>query len=125
RVLVAPAIPAQGRFVQAGMIVGKGVAEPIDVADKLDAGLVATIGDGTTNLDMEHLAGRHMDQALLVGASGLGEGLAAALSPVPPAQLLTATLPLLFAIVSHDPVTRAQSDRFGDIAHQIVSLDGL
>src|SRR5690554_2992690 len=34
RVLVAPAIPAQGRFVQAGMIVGKGVAEPIDVADK-------------------------------------------------------------------------------------------
>ena len=120
--LVAPAIPTQERFLQGGMIVGKGVPDPIDVASKL--GIDAIIGDGTTDLDMELLARQHMDDALLVGASGLGEGLAAVLSPTRPAPLLSATLPLLFAIGSHDPATQLQIERLSDIADQIVSLDG-
>lgn len=109
QVLVAPAIPAQGRFVRHGEILGKGVAEPIDIAARL--GNAFLVGDGSTDQEMQQLAARHYRDDLLVGASGLSEGLAQTLTEKPPAPLLPVPLPMLIAIGSHDPVTMRQIER--------------
>lgn len=106
RAVVAPAIPEFGRISDQGILSGAGLPEPVDMAQRLE-------GCGL-NLDFPHISGPEdfarieafppADTAL-VGARGLGAALAgparAKAPPVFPA-------PLLAAIGSRDPVSRAQ-----------------
>jgi uncharacterized protein YgbK (DUF1537 family) len=110
--VLAPAIPAQGRLVRDGRIVGGGVPAPIDIAANLGRVEGIAVVDGATEEDMERLA-RQIDpkKTLLVGASGLGSGLARALTDAAAEPFLPPKLPMLFAIGSHDPVTQAQIER--------------
>ncbi|QQR38301.1 four-carbon acid sugar kinase family protein [Devosia rhizoryzae] len=116
-VVVAPGVPAQGRLVRNGLIVGSGVLAPIDIASRVDGIESLSIPDSATNEDMERIA-RRIDSSttLFVGASGLGAGLARALTDGAAAPFLQPSAPMLFAIGSHDPVTHAQVDSLTALA---------
>lgn len=115
--ILAPAIPAQNRIVQNGHIVGHGVPAPIDIQALLGAIDGVAVPDSATEADMERLARQHdPSTTLLVGASGLGTGLARTLVPGEAAAVLRPSLPLLFAIGSHDPATLAQVERLRGLA---------
>lgn len=109
RALVAPAIPDFGRFVEAGALVGFGVAAPIPVAPRLGRFAArAEIPDCRSMAELASaLAASEAD--LLVGARGLAEALAARITG-------RATTPVdrlpgpdaLFVVGSRDPITLAQ-----------------
>jgi uncharacterized protein YgbK (DUF1537 family) len=109
--LVAPAVPAQGRFVRDGKVTGRGVTAPIDVAGRLGKSFPFVIGDSESADDMERLVTGDIGNTLLVGAHGLGDALAQKLTGQALAPLLPAEQPLLIAIGSHDPVTLAQVEK--------------
>ena len=128
--LVAPAIPAQGRFVVGGRVTGAGVAVPIDVAAVLAAsGLAVAVADARTDADLDAALARAQDgpPAILVGASGLAAALARRLAgggwsvPRPPLAA-----PLLLAIGSRDPITVAQVEeiRARTIVPETLAPDG-
>lgn len=110
RALVAPAIPAQGRRVAGGRLMGAGVAEPLDVTGALaGSGLSADAPDTATEADLDAALARALagEPRLLVGAAGLAGALARSLGGgAPPVPALTG--PVLFAIGSRDPITLAQ-----------------
>ena len=115
RVLVAPAIPAQGRTVTNGRLAGTGVAAPIDVAAAVAGfGLAPEVPDTRTDADLDAALGRVRNgpPALLVGAAGLAAAVARRMAvgawsiPAPPLRA-----PILLAIGSRDPITTAQVDR--------------
>ncbi|TPE51434.1 four-carbon acid sugar kinase family protein [Amaricoccus solimangrovi] len=115
RALVAPAIPAQGRFVAEGALIGTGVPVPIDVAGRLaGSGLALDVPETRDEAGLDAALERALDgpPALLVGAAGLAAALARRLAPgawAVPAPELEA--PILLAIGSHDPITVAQVGR--------------
>lgn len=119
RALVAPAIPAQGRSVVGGKLVGTGVAEPIDVAARLaGSALGPDIPDTRTEKDLDAALERAQvgdEPALLVGAAGLAAAVARKLAggaaPIPRPPLAA---PILLAIGSHDPITLAQVERLAE-----------
>lgn len=124
RALVAPGIPAQGRSVVGGKLVGAGVAASIDVAARLGgSGLDLDIPETRTEEDLDAALERAQaggEPPLLVGAAGLSATVARRLAggpaPVPQPAL---TAPILLAIGSHDPITLAQVERLstaGDVA---------
>ena len=113
RALVAPAIPAQGRTVVAGALVGTGVAGAIDVAAAVrGSGLTLEVPDTASDADLDAALARGGAGRLLVGAAGLAAALARSLAPGPwsiPRPAIAA--PILLAIGSHDPITLAQVGR--------------
>jgi len=118
--VIAPAIPDQGRRVADGVLRGIGITDPIAIADRFTPDLPATIPDCRTLADLERAARADWQTTLLVGASGLGEGLARQLVPGDGQRALPApALPLLLAIGSHDPITLAQA------AAAVAALPGL
>lgn len=109
--LVAPAIPAFGRVVQAGRLKGFGIAASIEVTVAL--GTLAErceVPDTFADEDMDYaLAGTGAD--LLVGARGLSEALARAMFPRAPIQVTVLPGPQALIVVgSQDPITLAQVD---------------
>lgn len=115
RVLAAPAIPAQGRTVAAGALVGTGVAEPIDVAAVFRGSRLAIEVPETRNdADLDAALARIGEYrgTLLVGAAGLAAAIARGIAARPwsiPRPAIES--PILLAIGSHDPITIAQVDR--------------
>lgn len=108
--LVAPAIPDFGRVVADGAVVGFGVDTPIPVAAVLgDLAARAIVPDTATPEEMDAALAAAPAGALLVGARGLAEALAramtgqaAALAPRPAAGRA------LMVVGSRDPITVAQ-----------------
>ena len=125
RAVVAPAVPSQGRTVIGGHVVGNGVAQPIGIAAVMGA-MLHDAPDTADAAALARVARNAPYDALLVGASGLGAGLAQLLgrrhAPVPP-QLPG---PLLVAVGSHDPITLRQVELAlgGTAFNHIVSPDG-
>jgi uncharacterized protein YgbK (DUF1537 family) len=114
RALVAPAIPAQGRWVSGGLLTGSGVAAPIDVAAAVAAsGLALEVPDARDDADLDTALDRVLDgtPVLLVGAGGLAAAVARRLAPGRGSAVPTIRGPILLAIGSHDPITLAQVDR--------------
>lgn len=111
RAMVAPAIPAQGRFVRSGQVVGMGLATPLDIAAVFRPEIAFDAPDTLTNQDMGRIAGREWSDVLLVGASGLAEGLARILGEPDRHPPIAVAAPLLLAIGSHDPITIEQAAR--------------
>lgn len=125
RSVVAPAVPSQGRTVAGGHVVGNGVAQPISIAGVMET-LPHDAPDTADDAALAAVARNAPADALMVGASGLGVGLAQLLGrrygPVTP-QLPG---PLLVAVGSHDPITLRQVElAVADAAfNHIVSRDG-
>ncbi len=115
RALVAPGIPAQGRAVVGGAVVGVGVASPIDIAGVFRGSrLTLDIPDTDGDADFDAALGGSLARGgrLLVGAAGLAAAVARRLATGPwaiPRPAIAA--PILFAIGSHDPITLAQVRR--------------
>ncbi len=105
RLVVSPAIPDQHRFVEAGCVVGRGVAEPIDVAGRFrhETRAVA-VGDAGAASDLDAIV-RDGDWArdLAVGARGLGAAFARSIGG--PDASINAFVPhmkVLYALGTHD-----------------------
>ena len=113
RALVAPAVPAQGRFVLGGRLTGDGVPAPVDVAALFAAsGLAIDAPDACCDADLDAILAHALDgpPTLLVGAAGLAAAVARRIATgQAPAPRLAA--PILFAIGSRDPITLAQVAR--------------
>lgn len=120
--LVVPAIPAFGRVVYHGRITGFGVADPIDIAERLGQhAAAATIPDITDQRDIEGALDGDFD--LPIGARGLAEAMAAAMAPgMYPARVDRPDGPVLCVIGSTDPITLAQLDHLRCDATELVDL---
>lgn len=111
RALVAPAIPALGRVVAGGAVVGAGVASPIDVgAAVAGIDLDLAVPDTRDDADLDRALGMALagPPVLLVGAAGLTAAVARRLGASGPALVRRLPGPLTLAIGSRDPVTMAQ-----------------
>lgn len=112
RALVAPAIPAQGRKVEAGFLSGAGVAEPIDVAASFaGSGLEFDVPDTRDDGEFDGALARAGDATLLVGAAGLAAAVGRRLGRGAPEPRPRVQGPILLAIGSRDPITLAQVER--------------
>ena len=112
RALVIPAIPAFGRWVRDGKLGGFGVAEPIDIAERLAHHAGAMIApDASSQADIEN-AVANLAHDLPIGARGLAEALAARMAPVAGhAQEWSIAAPAICIIGSTDPITLEQMAR--------------
>ncbi|WP_011339281.1 four-carbon acid sugar kinase family protein [Cereibacter sphaeroides] len=106
-ILATPAIPALGRFCEAGAVTGAGLDRPIAVAPAL--GRPARVIDARTDAEIEAALPDDLATQVFVGAAGLAAALARRLWPdAPSTRTHLLSTPALFAIGSRDPVTLAQ-----------------
>jgi uncharacterized protein YgbK (DUF1537 family) len=109
RILVAPAIPDQGRFTVDGQVIGRGVEAPLPIAPLFaGCGLEVTVADASSDADLDRIA-RDTDwvTTLAVGARGLGAALARLRRGVSPAGFVPEA-DTLFAVGSRDAITDGQ-----------------
>lgn len=113
RMLVAPAIPDFGRVTRSGAVTGFGVATPIPVAARLGSlAERADIPDVATATEMQAALTDTPDDALLVGARGLAEALAIAMTDRAEATPIHPRAERALIVVgSQDPITTAQAER--------------
>ncbi|MFH1803923.1 MAG: four-carbon acid sugar kinase family protein [Pseudomonadota bacterium] len=123
---VCPAVPSQGRLVEGGRIVGKGVSEPIDVSDILPGEFASDSITNAQNLsDIVLALPLNLEDYLFVGAAGLAEALAIRLRPeMLPRPSIALPSPALFAIGSRDPITKAQLDKIRPVCDIIEVPNG-
>lgn len=114
RAIACPAVIEQGRKVTGGRLRGRGVSLPIAVAERFD-GLPCECPDVADDADLATVAGTILaapDRILAVGARGLANALASRIAGPPnDARVPAAALPMVIAIGSTDPITRAQVER--------------
>jgi D-threonate/D-erythronate kinase len=113
-IVLAPAIPDLGRVVTSGHVRGMGVADPIHVA-RLCPGLPVSVPDTDDVAALDRVAGEIMhdaDGVLAAGARGLALALAMRFPAHGVPELPKPAMPLLVAIGSRDPITRAQVEHF-------------
>jgi uncharacterized protein YgbK (DUF1537 family) len=109
-IVLAPAIPEQGRRLHEGHVIGMGVDRPIPLPafpDNIDV----HAPDTADPADLIRVAGHILEspQVLAVGARGLGQALADRLSVgTGHSAPLAFGFPLLIAIGSRDPITIRQ-----------------
>ncbi|MEI2298895.1 four-carbon acid sugar kinase family protein [Ensifer sp. MJa1] len=112
--LVAPAIPAFGRYVTGGCVSGFGVDAPIPVRERLGQHADGcTIPDTATTAEMRAALedAERNGVELLIGARGLAEALAERMTGDAAAKAAEISVgPVLFVIGSRDPITLAQID---------------
>lgn len=119
--LVVPAIPAFGRWMKDGHIGGFGVADPIEVAQRLGRhAATAIVPDIAEQADIDGALREAFD--LPVGARGLAEAMAKAMAPDGEAGDIFLPEGRAYCVIgSTDPITVAQLDRLrgstGDIAY--------
>ncbi|WP_047458191.1 four-carbon acid sugar kinase family protein [Rhizobium rhizogenes] len=110
-IVLAPAIPDQGRFTRDGKVVGRGVDYPLPIAELFEA-LPDTvlIIDAENDGDLDRLMAKHdWKTTLAVGARGIGSALARRIGRGDLAsQTFAPTSRTLFAFGSRDPITAAQ-----------------
>lgn len=110
-IVVAPAIPDQERLTRNGHVVGRGVNEPLPIADlfKTADGRVL-VRDAETDSDLDRLVGKHdWKITLAVGARGIGAALARKIGMANKAgRPFAASNRTVFAVGSRDPITAAQ-----------------
>ncbi|TCN33109.1 four-carbon acid sugar kinase family protein [Sinorhizobium americanum] len=110
RLLVAPAVPDQGRYTRESHVVGFGVDEPLPIASLFSGrALDVRIADAATDEDLDDIV-ESVDwrSTIGVGARGLGRALARRLArPSSPAAFEPSPR-TLFAFGSRDPITETQ-----------------
>lgn len=121
-IVVAPAVPDQGRLTVGGQVTGHGVEAPLAIAPL--APETARIFDATQQSDLDALAATtDWQQTLAVGARGLGTALAKTFGPIRH-ERFTPEQRTLLAIGSHDPITAAQLQRLPDAVPRLAAPDG-
>lgn len=110
--VAVPAIPSMGRVQIGGRIEGEGIGEPIPVSPLFDGPI--EVPDVLADADIDKIAASRTG-VLWVGARGLALALARVHVRSKPAMKPNAPVPLLMAIGSRDPITRAQVDALRDI----------
>ena len=110
RVVLCPAIPEFGRLVEAGQVIGHGLAEPVPVSAECGEGIIVAVPEARTDADLDRIVAQ-AGNALFVGARGLAAALARRekAAPGPAAPRLEA--PCAFVIGSRDPITGEQVAR--------------
>lgn len=106
--LVAPALPTFGRYVESGCVVGFGVDSPINIKESLEHHAdLAIIPDCNSDEQLDLALEQVPDNGILVGARGLAFALARKLeiTPVEPSKLRGS---IGIVIGSTDPITLAQ-----------------
>jgi uncharacterized protein YgbK (DUF1537 family) len=120
---IAPAIPELGRVVRGGGLTGRGVAAPIDIAERIGSDVHA-IPDTPDQPALDAVASFILEAPepiLAAGARGLATAFAAALgNPVAARDPLPLPRPLIIAIGSRDPITREQVAALGATAQASV-----
>lgn len=107
QILVVPAIPRLGRFVENGFLTGIGVPNPIKLNKKI--GSMGTFPDVSSDQDIDELLPNDLSETLFVGSAGMAEAIARRLSTISNIKRnLNLNTPALFAIGSRDPITIAQ-----------------
>ena len=110
--LVLPAIPDFGRIVRGGALQGFGADRPIPVRAALGRyGAAAEVPDTPDQATLDAAVAGADATAVLVGARGLGQALAAATGVAPPPAFPVLPAPLCFVVGSTDPITLAQAER--------------
>lgn len=111
--LVAPAIPDFGRVTRDGLVIGFGVDRPIAIRDRLGAlADRASIPDVETPDQMRAALAGAAPDTLLVGARGLTEALAIAMTgQAAPVPVRPRARRALMVVGSQDPITLAQVER--------------
>jgi uncharacterized protein YgbK (DUF1537 family) len=113
-ILVAPAVPDQGRQTRDGAVSGKGVDTPIPIAPHFPPHTL--IHDALSDADLDRIAALgDWSKTLAVGARGLGAALARTMGNSGIARPFEPSLRTLLAIGSRDSITAAQIDAFGDM----------
>lgn len=110
QILVAPAVPDQGRITRDGAVCGAGLDVPLPIAPAVAAlGGVHIPANVTSDADLDRLVDGLDPESLLVGARGLGAALARRLSErrVTPTRFAPDRA-MLLAFGSRDPATAAQ-----------------
>lgn len=114
QIVLAPAIPDQERFTRNGHVVGRGVDEPLPIADLFKPRREKVlIVDAESDCDLDRLIEEHdWKTTLAVGARGVGSAFARSIGKAnKPAGDFKATLKTVFAFGSRDPITAAQMAR--------------
>ncbi|WP_208249480.1 four-carbon acid sugar kinase family protein [Rhizobium sp. T1470] len=110
-IVVAPAIPDQERLTRNGHVVGRGVNEPVPIADLFKTtDSQVLVCDAESDSDLDRLIGKHdWKITLVVGARGVGAALARKIGRANKAGRPFAALNrTVFAVGSRDPITAAQ-----------------
>jgi uncharacterized protein YgbK (DUF1537 family) len=116
-IIVAPAVPEQGRLTVGGAVTGRGVAAPLPIQSHLPPGTI--IGEAATDADLDRIVAEHdWSQTLAVGARGLGAAFARRLGSVRRAPFQSSPR-TLFAIGSRDPITLAQINDLTAPVHDV------
>ncbi|WP_460273441.1 four-carbon acid sugar kinase family protein [Celeribacter sp. ULVN23_4] len=105
RAIACPAIPEMGRRVEAGALVGEGVAVPIPVAACFEGPV--EVHDCEADVELDRLVGGVDGPVLWIGARGLSFALARRAGVEAPGRA-SLRAPLMIANGSRDPVTCAQ-----------------
>jgi uncharacterized protein YgbK (DUF1537 family) len=110
RLLVAPAVPDQGRFTRQAHVVGFGVAEPLPIAPLFSRRPIdVRIADAATDEDLdEAVQSVDWSTTIAVGARGIGLALARRLTRSRAPTPFEPSARTLFAFGSRDPITEAQ-----------------
>lgn len=112
--IACPAVPEQGRNVSGGHLAGRGIGRPIAVAGHFD-GLPCECPDAANDADLAVIARTILDapdRIAAVCARGLASALASLIAGPPTDESTPAlALPMVIAIGSTDPITRAQVDQ--------------
>lgn len=112
--IACPAVPEQARKVTGGRLTGRGVGTPLAVAGHFDS-VPCECPDATDEADLDAIARTILDapdRVLAVGARGLASALAKLVAgPSRDEGLPAPALPMVVAIGSTDPITRAQVER--------------
>ncbi|PRD42898.1 hypothetical protein C5748_14080 [Phyllobacterium phragmitis] len=111
RIVVCPAIPAQGRIVHNGVVKGRGLTETVGIAGLFrETGLTVLAPDAANGADLQQIVTAAGAADMLVGAAGLSTALARTLAPEADLGRRAPRLraPALLAIGSRDPITLEQ-----------------
>ncbi|WP_319520574.1 four-carbon acid sugar kinase family protein [uncultured Martelella sp.] len=121
RCVVSPAIPSMGRRVEAGMLLGDGVATPVPVAGRFEGSV--EVPDVVDEDDFDAIVGRDLGSTLWVGARGLAFALARRLGVRAP-ETARLDAPVMVANGSRDPVTLAQIAALPSEIQVVTAPDG-
>lgn len=111
RIIAAPAVPDQGRFVRRGHVEGMGVEAALDVATCfIGLSIAVSVPDTESKNDLSHVAEtwRPGDGKLFVCARGLAAAFAERFGKNIAPRKFKAASPVIMAIGSRDPVTLKQ-----------------
>ena len=117
--VLLPGIPDFRRTVEGSHVRGFGVARPIPAAACL-GGRAAAIPDTRTQAEMARAVAEAPEGALLIGARGMVQALAARMGAEPATAPTRLPARTCFAIGSQDPITAAQVLRLAEAGARLI-----